>query len=176
MSDQTDTTTRPLTARQRRAVNALVDPDNATIEAAAAAADVPPATLRRWRKLPTFRAELAAAVDELRGDCSRRLHVVAAHAVETLNGAMHGWATGVAVRAAELVLRHVYGERLTVEQTGAVGSYVVECPPRIEDMQEWARRYSPQGILRDAPLGSSNGHGHGPCQVANRHGHDNGHN
>lgn len=141
MSDQSELTARALTAKQRKAVAALLDPQNGTLEAAAAASGTPPATLRRWRKLPHFAAAIADAVGELRGDIVRRLHVAAVHAVAVLQDGLSGNATRIQLRSAELVLRHTLGEPVAVE--GSAASYWLESPMPETDQAAWRAKYFP---------------------------------
>src|SRR5262245_6708116 len=143
MTAASENTPRQLTAKQRRALDALLDPNNLTIEAAAAASGTPSVTLRRWRKLPHFAAALADAVGELRADVVRRLAVTAVHAVEILNAGLRGEATRLQVRSAELTLRFVFGERVvTIEQT-VRGGYVIESPPQIAEIEAWKMTWIP---------------------------------
>ena len=133
---------KPLTARQRAAINALIDPTHETLADVAAAANVPESTLRRWRtENAAFKIALHSAVGELRDDVVRRLHVAAVDAVPVLHDGMAGAANQTQVRSAELVLKFTLGERLNVSQTST--GYVIEAPPPIADIEQWRQTYCP---------------------------------
>lgn len=96
-----------LTARQQRAIDALLTSKD--VKAAAAAAGVGYKTLRRWLELPPFRAALREAVTALTDQTIRRLADLASTAVETLSTAMTSAdKDSVKVSAANAVLTHLY--------------------------------------------------------------------
>ena len=89
---------RTLTAKQEKAITALLA--QPTIEAAATAVGVNPATIYRWLAEPTFEAAYRAARREAVGQAIARLQQVSTHAVTVLVSVMANTSTPPATRVA----------------------------------------------------------------------------
>lgn len=91
-----------VTARQRRALTALLSEPN--IRSAAARSKTAERTLYRWLTEPAFRAAYRQLSRRLLDDAAGRLRATAGEAVETLRTALKAQSDTVKVRAATAIL------------------------------------------------------------------------
>jgi hypothetical protein len=95
---------RGITSKQAAAIDALMSAR--TVGDAAAAAGVHRNTLRAWLRDAQFCTALRAATDDAIGQSARRLATLTGQAVGVLGDGMNGDASGVQLRAADLVIGH----------------------------------------------------------------------
>ena len=103
-----DSTGGELTAKQQRAVQALLTAKS--VSAAALAAHVGERTLFRWLTEPAFRAALTAAESNLIDAATRRLLQLQGAALDTLEALLGDGSdasAGVRLRAAQVALEHL---------------------------------------------------------------------
>lgn len=121
-----------LSPKQRAAIKALAG--GANHDAAAAAADVSPRTLYRWRRDPVFMAGLREADSDALGEVARVLNTASRTAVDMLVSVINDpkSSPGLKVRAAGEILRHraVFFEAMTLSED------VAELRERIADEQK----------------------------------------
>ncbi len=105
---------KKITARQRKAIRALLE--HGDVASAAEAAGVTRQTLYRWRKQEHFKRALAEAEGEALEGLSRALVRLGEKATETLEQAMDGAEKeSTKVRAADIVLSRLLQLRELVE-------------------------------------------------------------
>jgi hypothetical protein len=95
-----------LSRKMEAAVAALLS--EATLEGAAAKAEVGARTLRRWLKLPAFQSAYAGARQELLARSVALLLAATGHAVDTLRAALDAGRTADQVRAAVAILTQAH--------------------------------------------------------------------
>ena len=89
-----------ISAQQRRAIIALLDPVNRTNGQAAAAAGCSLRSIQRWLEDPAFLAELRTAERHAQAQATRRLIGLQNAAITTMGNLLHDKATRDAVRRA----------------------------------------------------------------------------